>query len=104
MASIDTEILESAYKDGAFKNSPNEYQANYFRSSVITAWEVINVIAESKERGIERAAIAKKMRMNPNTVGYFVRWLLDKKIIQAESPKGDEIIPMYNVVYRIAGM
>ena len=103
MASIDLEILEAAYKDGAFYKPPNVLQNAYFRASVISAWEVINIIQSRAELGIEGEAIALEMGRNYNTVNTFLRWLVDKNLIEFETPKGDQDQPTQARIYRIKG-
>jgi hypothetical protein len=102
MASIDLEILESAYKDGAFKTPPNPLQNAYFRASVITAWEVIDIIQSRAELGIGGETIAVEMGINHNTVKVFLRWLLEKEIIEEQIVKNDPL-PMPRI-YRIKGV
>lgn len=100
MANIDLDILESAYQDGVFKKPPNKEQNIYFRASIITAWEIIDIIKSRADMGIESSAIGLEMGMNRNTVRVFLRWLVEKHLIQFETPKGNNIQPMQSRIYR----
>ena len=101
MATTNFEILEASYDDGAFKKRPNDLQRIYFRASTITAWEIIEVIESRAELGVTGEAIALQMGCNYNTVNVFLRWLVDKKMVEFETPKGDHDQPMQARVYRL---
>ena len=103
MANIDLEILEAAYKDGVFKKPLSDLQNIYFRASVISAWEIIKIIQSRLEIGIEGESIAQEMRMNYNTIKYYLRWMVDRNLIEFETPKGDQDQPTQARIYRIKG-
>lgn len=101
MANIDLDILDAAYEDGAFKK-PLSYQQNiYFRASVISAWEIIEIIQSRVEMGIEGESIAQEMGMHYNTIKYYLRWMVEKKLIEFETPKGNQDQPMQSRIYRM---
>lgn len=101
MANIDLYILETAYEDGVFEKPPSDRQNIYFRASVISAWEILKIIQLRSELGIEGELIAKEMKMHYNTIKYYLRWMVDKKLIEYETPKGDQEQPMQARIYRI---
>jgi response regulator of citrate/malate metabolism len=100
MASIDIKILEAAYQDGLFKQPPTDRQNIYLRASVMSAWEIIEIIQARLEIGIEGEEIAKEMRMNHETIKWYLRWLVEKNLIEFETPKGDQSKPTQSRVYR----
>jgi transcription initiation factor IIE alpha subunit len=101
MATIDLDILDAAYEDGVFKKPLTDRQNRYVRASVMSAWEIIKIIQSRLEMGIEGGAIAQEMGMHYNTVKYYLRWMVEKKLIEFETPKGDQDQPMQSRIYRI---
>lgn len=103
MASPISKVLDASFKDGAFKKRPNASQKIFFRSSVITAWEILDIIKARSKLGIEGEEVASKMKLHPNTINTFLRWLVEKNLIEFETPKGDHDQPMPPRVYRPKG-
>ncbi len=99
MANIDLKILEAAYKDGVFSKSPNDRQRLYLKASVISAWDILELIKYRRELGIEGNQIAEELDLNINTINTFLRWLTGKKLIEFETPKGDQAEPKKARIY-----
>jgi hypothetical protein len=87
MASISLHILEKGFDDGWFSVELTENEKAYTASSILTVWEILDVIKERGSLGIDTMSIAESVGLHRNTVAIYLRWIVDKKLVTVEREK-----------------
>jgi hypothetical protein len=90
MASIDTEILDAAFREGLFAEPLNKDQLRIVLPSIVTAWDIIEAIGKKGSDGISVAALSADTRIHANTVKIYCRWLREAKLIDCSVDPGSQ--------------
>lgn len=80
MATLDLNILTAANDDRLFAASLTDRSRLYLQQSVITASAIIELA--TLPDGISNAQLAHRLKLHPNTVKQYCRWLVEVKLLE----------------------
>lgn len=90
MAVINPKILNAAYADGFFDSPLSDDEKLYLHQSILTAWQIIQVIESSGIDGLELDQIAQRCQTHKNTIKIYCRWLRSKRLILSRQEQSSD--------------